>query len=121
VIDQAGAVVSGATVTAHNLETHAVRTTVNRRSRQIFDTFPGPWARMKCASRSMAFRKQSAAEFILPLDKRPSWRMTLRLGQVNEQVKVTADAPLVSLTYADISGTRGGAASKGPPAKWQEL
>jgi hypothetical protein len=30
--------------------------------------------------------------------------MTLRIGQVSEQVKVNADAPLVSVTYADISG-----------------
>ncbi len=103
VTDPAGAVVSGATVTAHNLETHAVRTTVTDEA--------GRYSILSLAVGAYEVRisKQGFQEAIrggihLAVGQEAIVEMTLRLGQVNEQVKVTADAPLVSLTYADISG-----------------
>src|SRR6266478_7822478 len=106
VTDPAGAVVSGATVTVHNLETHAVRTTVTDEA--------GRYSILSLAVGAYEVRisKQGFQEAIrggihLAVGQEAVVEMTLHLGQVNEQVKVTADAPLVSLTYADISGLVG--------------
>src|SRR6266699_4942185 len=102
VTDPAGAVVSGATVTAHNLETHAVRTTVTNEV--------GRYSILSLAVGAYEVRisKQGFQEAIrsgvhLAVGQEAIVDMALRLGQLTEQVKVNADAPLVSLTYADIS------------------
>jgi hypothetical protein len=106
VTDPAGAVISGATVTANNLETQAVRATVTDEA--------GRYSILSLAVGGYEVRilKQGFQEAIrsgihLAVGQEAVVDMALRLGQVNEQVKVTADAPLVSLTYADISGLVG--------------
>src|SRR5882672_9574186 len=103
VTDPAGAVVSGATVTAHNLETHAVRTTVTDEA--------GRYSILSLAVGAYEVRisKQGFQEAIrggihLAVGQQAIVDITLRIGQVSEQVKVMADAPVVSVTYADISG-----------------
>src|SRR5882762_819306 len=100
VTDPAGAVVSGATVTAHNSETRAVRTTVTDEA--------GRYSILSLAVRAYEVRilKQGFQEAIrggihLAVGQEAVVEMTLRLRR--------------------YFGTRGGAASKGPPAKWQEL
>src|SRR3979490_688346 len=114
VTDPAGVLVSGANVTANNLETHAVRTTVTDEV--------GRYSILSLAVGAYEVRisKQGFQEAIrggihLAVGQEAVVEMALRLGQVNEQVKVTADAPLVSLTYADISGLVGEQQAKDLP------
>jgi len=106
VTDPAGAVVSGATVTAHNLETHAMRTTVTDEAGRysILSLAVGIY---EVRISKQGFQEAIRGGIHLAVGQEAVVEMALRLGQVNEQVKVTADAPLVSLTYADISGLVG--------------
>ena len=103
VTDPSGAAVSGATVTAKNLETELVRTA------NTDDT--GRYAILSLAVGVYEVRitKQSFQEAVqsgirLAVGEEASVDIALRLGQVTDQVKVIADAPVVSATSADISG-----------------
>jgi hypothetical protein len=106
VTDPGGAVVSGATVTATNLETQAVRNTVTDEA--------GRYSILSLAVGVYEVRilKQSFQEGVrggihLAVGQEAVVDMALRVGQVTEQIKVTEDAPVVSVTSADISGLVG--------------
>ena len=106
VTDQTGAAVSGATVTARNLETEAVRTTMTDDA--------GRYAVLSLTVGEYEVRitKQNFQEAVrtgihLAVGQDASVDMALQLGQVTDQVKVMADAPVVSTTPADISGLVG--------------
>src|SRR5216683_955885 len=103
VTDQTGAVVSGATVTAKNLETGAVRTaTTDDSGRYVFLSLTVGAYEVQIAKQG--FQEGVRGGIHLAVGQEASVDMALRLGQVTEQVKVNADAPVVSVTYADISG-----------------
>jgi carboxypeptidase family protein len=106
VTDPAGAVVSGATVTANNLETQAVRTTVTDEAGRysILSLAVGVY---EVRITKQGFQEAIRGGIHLAVGQEAIVDMALRLGQLTEQVKVNADAPLVSLTYADISGLVG--------------
>ncbi len=103
VTDPAGAVVSGATVTANNLETQAVRNTVTDEAGRysILSLAVGGY---EVRVSKQGFQEAIRSGIHLAVGQEAVVEMALRLGQVSEQVKVNADAPLVSLTYAEISG-----------------
>ena len=104
--DPSGAAVSGATVTARNLETEATRATTTDDA--------GRYSVLSLAVGTYEVRitKQNFQEAIqsgihLAVGQEASVDMALKLGQVTEQVKVNADAPVVSTSSADISGLVG--------------
>lgn len=106
VMDPSGAAVSGATVAATNVETGAARSTVTDEA--------GRYAILALAVGEYEVRisKKDFQEGVrtgihLAIGQEATVDMALRLGQVTEQVKVQADAPVVSVTPADISGLVG--------------
>src|SRR3984893_863209 len=103
VIDPAGAVVSGATVTASHLETQAARTSVTDEAGR-YSMLSLPVGVYEVRISKQGFQQAVRDGIHLAVGQQAIVDMTLRIGQVSEQVKVNADAPLVSVTYADISG-----------------
>jgi hypothetical protein len=103
VTDPAGGAVSAAAVTATNVETGAERATVTDDA--------GRYAILSLAVGEYEVRisKKNFQEGIrsgihLAVGQEATVDMALRLGEVTAQVKVNADAPVVSVTSTDISG-----------------
>jgi len=106
VTDPAGATVSGATVAAKNVETGETRGTVT-------DAVGHYWVPSLAVGEyevhvtKQGFQEQVRGGIHLVVGQEASVDVTLKLGQVTEQFKVIADAPVVSVTAADISGVVG--------------
>jgi hypothetical protein len=106
VIDPAGATVSGAAVMAKNVETGETRSTVT-------DALGHYWVPSLAVGEyevhvtKQGFQEQVRGRIHLVVGQEASVDMALKLGQVTEQFKVEADAPVVSVTPADISGVVG--------------
>jgi Carboxypeptidase regulatory-like domain len=106
VTDPAGATVSGAAVMAKNVETGETRSTVT-------DDTGHYWVPSLAVGEyelhvtKQGFQEQVRGGVHLVVGQEASVDMALKLGQVTEQFKVEADAPVVSLTAADISGVVG--------------
>lgn len=106
VTDPSGATVSGATVVARNVETEETRSAVTDASGrywvpslavgeyEVHVTKPG-------------FEEQVRSGIHLVVGQEAPVDVALKLGEVTEQFKVTEDAPVVSVTAADISGLVG--------------
>jgi hypothetical protein len=103
VTDPTGSVVSGATVTANNLETQAVRSTVTNEAGR-YSILYLPVGVYEVGISKQGFQVGVRSGIHLAVGQEAVVDMALRLGQVTEQVKVTEDAPVVSVTSADISG-----------------
>ncbi|MGE5204452.1 MAG: carboxypeptidase regulatory-like domain-containing protein [Chlamydiota bacterium] len=106
ITDQSGAVLPAATVTARDLDTGISHAAVSDPSGryQLFALPPGQY--------EIRVKKDGFAEAIrggirLAVGQDASVNLSLRIGQVNQQIKVTEDASLVSLTTQDISGLVG--------------
>jgi hypothetical protein len=103
VTDPAGATVSDAAVTAKNVETGETRSTIT-------DAVGHYWVpSLAVGEYELHFTKAGFQEYAqggihLVVGQEASVDVALRLGQVTEQVKVNADAPIISVTAADISG-----------------
>jgi len=106
VTDPSGATVSAASVTARNVETGETRSTVT-------DSAGHFWVpSLAVGEYEVHVTKQGFQEAIrggihLAVAQEAKVDMALKLGQVTEQFKVTEDAPVVSVTTADISGLVG--------------
>ena len=106
VTDPAGATVSGAAVMAKNVETGETRSTVT-------DDAGRYWVPSLAVGEyevhvtKQGFQEQVRGGIHLVVGQEASVDMALKLGQVTEQFKVNADAPVVSVTAADISGVVG--------------
>jgi carboxypeptidase family protein len=106
VTDPAGATVSGAAVAAKNVETGETRSTVT-------DSIGHYWVPSLAVGEyelhvtKQGFQEQVRGGIHLVVAQEAIVDMALKLGQVTEQVKVIADAPVVSVTAADISGLVG--------------
>jgi hypothetical protein len=106
VTDQTGAAVSGAAVATKNLETEVVRTaTTNDAGRYAVLSLAVGVYEVRITKQSFQEAVQSGIHLAVGEDA--SVDMSLRLGQVTEEVRVNADAPVVSTTSADISGLVG--------------
>ena len=106
VTDPAGATVSGATVTAKNVENGETRSTVTDDAGRYW--IPAvPVGEYEMHVTKTNFQEQIQAGIHLVVGQEATVDFGLRLGQVTEQVKVDADAPVVNLTPADISGLVG--------------
>jgi hypothetical protein len=106
VTDPAGATVSGAAVMAKNVETGETRSTVT-------DDAGRYWVPSLAVGEyevhvtKQGFQEQVRGGIHLVVGQEARVDMALKLGQITEQVKVNADAPVVSVTAADISGVVG--------------
>src|SRR4029077_12963740 len=102
----AGATVSGAAVRATNVETGETRSTVT-------DAVGHYWVPSLAVGEyevhvtKQGFQEEVRGGIHLVVGQEASVDMALKLGQVSEQVKVEADAPVVAVTAADISGVVG--------------
>src|SRR5215831_15931928 len=106
VTDPSGAAVVAAAVTAKSLDTGVSRTaTTDQSGRYRFFLLPVGLYEVRVSKDGFAAAIRSGIDLAVGQDAIID--LSLRVGQTSEQVKVTADAPVVSLTTQDISGLVG--------------
>ena len=106
ITDPSGAAVAGASVTAKSLDTGVARTApTDQNGRYRFFLLPVGLYEVRVTKDGFAEGVRSGISLAVGQDA--SVDLSLRVGKVNEQVKVTADAPVVSVTTQDISGLVG--------------
>jgi hypothetical protein len=106
VTDPSGAAVVGATVTSKSLDTGVSRTASTDASGR-YRFFSLPVGLYEVRATKEGFAEAIRSGITLAVGQDASADLHLRVGQVSEQVKVTEDAPVVSLTTQDISGLVG--------------
>ena len=103
VTDPSGATVSGAAVNAINLETGEKRGAVTDTAGQYW--IPSlPVGVYEVHVTKASFQEYVQGGIHLVVGQQPTMDFTMHLGEVTQQVKVEADAPLINVTAADISG-----------------
>ncbi len=105
-MDQTGAVVSGATVTAQNLDTGMSRTTVTDPAGR-YELIALPIGQYDVRARKAGFAERVRTGISLVVGQDATVDLSLPVGNVNEQVKVVAPVPVVNATTQDISGLVG--------------
>jgi hypothetical protein len=106
VIDPASATVSGATVAAVNMETGEKRSTVtDDAGRYWIPAIPVGEYEVHVTKANFQEQIQTGIHFVVGQEATVDF--TLRLGQVSEQVKVNADAPVIDVTPTEVSGLVG--------------
>jgi len=106
VTDPAGATVSAATVAARNVETEEKRTTVTDDAGRYW--VPSlPVGEYEIEISKEGFRKALRSGIHLAVGQEATVDVALSLGPISNEVKVTADAAVVNVTPADISGLVG--------------
>lgn len=106
VTDPSGAPVAGAPVTANSLDTGVSRTaSTDPSGRYRFFSLPVGLYEVRVTKEGFAEAIRSGITLAVGQDANAD--VSLRVGQVSEQVKVTEDAPVVSLTTQDVSGLVG--------------
>ncbi len=106
VTDQTGAVVSGATVTTENLDMGLSRAAVTDQAGR-YELAALPIGRYEVRAKKAGFAEQVRTGITLVVGQDATVDLSLPVGNVNEQVKVVADAPIVNATTQDISGLVG--------------
>ena len=106
VVDPSGSAVSGASVTAQSLETGLARdTTTNQYGR--YQLLALPVGTYQVSARKQGFAEEVRTGVRLVVGQDASVNLSLRVGQVTQQIKVSGDADVVSTTTRDISGLVG--------------
>jgi len=106
ITDPSGAAVVGAAVTAESLDTGASRTApTDQNGRYRLFLLPVGLYEVRVTKEGFAEAVRSGVSLVIGQDA--SVDLRLHVGKVSEQVKVTEDAPVVSLTTQDISGLVG--------------
>jgi hypothetical protein len=102
VTDQSGAAISGATVTAKDIDTGASRVTLaDAEGRYQFASLPvGPY---EVRAEKTGFRREVRTGIHLVVGQTAMVDMQLQIGESNQQVTVEGDAPLVDVATDDIS------------------
>jgi hypothetical protein len=106
VTDPTGAVVSGATVTAQNVDTGLSRAALTNQS-GIYELLALPIGRYELRARKDGFAEEVRTGILLVLGQDATADLSLKVGNVTEQVKVVADVPVVSTSTQDITGLVG--------------
>lgn len=106
VTDQLGAAVSGAAVTAQSMDTGLSRSTVTDQTGR-YRLFALPVGQYELRVKKDGFAEGLRTGIRLVVGQDASADLSLRLGAVSEELKVTGDAALVSVTTQDISGLVG--------------
>ena len=106
VTDQTGAAVSGATVTAINLEAGIARTAVANQY-GAYELLALPIGKYELRAKKDGFSEEVRTGILLVVGQAATADLSLKVGNVTEQVKVVADVPVVSTTTQDITGLVG--------------
>ena len=106
VTDPSGATVSGATVTAVNLDTGLARTAVTNQS-GMYELLALPIGRYELRAKKDGFAEEVRTGIVLVVGQDATADVSLKIGPVSEQVKVESDVPLVSTSTQDITGLVG--------------
>src|SRR5499425_3293273 len=104
--DPSGASVSGAEVIVRNAETGTERTT-NTDGEGHYQVLGLPIGNCEVHVKKPGFFEAVRGGIHLVVGEDAIVDLSLQVGQLSQQVKVNADAPLVSTTTADISGVVG--------------
>jgi len=103
VSDPSGAAVSGATVTAKNVDTGFVRsTTTDAEGRYALSALPV--GRYQLSAQKSGFAEEIRKGIQLAVGQDAGVDLVLHVGAASEQLTVVGDAPAVSVTTQDISG-----------------
>ena len=105
VTDSSGAVLSAADVTIKNVDTGAVRSAASDAAGLHQVGFIGQY---EVHAAKSGFSEAVRSGINLVVGQSATVDLSLSPGQASQQVNVNADAPLVSVTTADISGPVGG-------------
>jgi hypothetical protein len=106
VSDSSGAVVSGATVTVKETDTGAIRS-VSTDSAGRYQMFSLPVGFYELRVSKRGFAEESRTGIHLAVGQDAVANVTLKLGELQQQVSVAADVALVSVTTSDVSGLVG--------------
>ncbi len=106
VTDSTGAVVSGAMVTVKDADTGAIRTTASD-SGGHYQVTSLPVDTYEIDVSKQGFSQGVRTGIHLAVGQDAVANVTLAVGELNQQVTVNADAPLVSVTTSDVSGLVG--------------
>ena len=106
VTDPTGAVIAGATVTATSQETGISRTAVTNQS-GLYELVALPVGHYSLSAKKPGFTEQVRTGILLVVGQDATVDVSLKVGEVTEQVKVEGDAELVNATTQDISGLVG--------------
>jgi len=106
ITDPSGAVISAASVEVKSLDTGVSRTAdTDAGGRYRFFALPVGLYQVRVTKQGFAEGIRSGIRLAVGQDA--SADLSLRVGNVSQQIKVSEDAPLVNLTTQDISGLVG--------------
>jgi Carboxypeptidase regulatory-like domain len=114
VTDASGARVAQVTVSVKNLETGVIRTTSTDDAGRYL-VLALPVGRYEVRISKNGFRDAVQSGISLVVGEEASVDLPLQVGTVTSEIKVTGDAPIVSVTTQDISGLVGEQAVKDLP------
>ena len=103
VTDQSGAVVSSAMVRVKNVDTGAVRSAMSD-AEGHYEFFSLPIGQYEIRAAKPGFREELRTGVRLVVGQSATVDMQLQIGEPSQQITVNGDAPLVSVTTADVSG-----------------
>jgi hypothetical protein len=103
VLDSSGAIVTAAEVTGRNLNTGATRTT-RTNDDGYYEILLLPVGRYEIRVAKQGFQAAVQSGITLSIGQRVVINFSLHVGQISEEVKVVADAPIINPTNADVSG-----------------
>ncbi|MGB9464123.1 MAG: carboxypeptidase-like regulatory domain-containing protein [Candidatus Acidiferrum sp.] len=106
VTDSSGARVPAAAVTVKNMETGAIRTTVTSDAGR-YQVLALPVGEYEIRGSKSGFQEQVRGGIHLAVGQEAGVDLTLRVGEVKQQVTVKEEAPIVNTTTRDISGLVG--------------
>src|SRR6185312_11762993 len=121
--DQAGGAVSGAVVTVKSLETGSSRTTTTDAS-GAFKVPSLPLGPQEVAVEKQGFKREVRTGIDLIVGQELALKLKLELGQVSQEVTLSAEGPVVNTATAEVSGFVGQRAVKDLPLNgrsWDNL
>src|SRR5215472_11129908 len=106
VTDPTGAAVQGATVTATSDDTGIARSAVTNQS-GMYELMALPIGHYQLSAKKTGFAEQVRTGILLVVGQDATVDLSLKVGELTEQIKVEGDAELVNATTHDISGLVG--------------
>src|ERR1700676_931929 len=106
ITDTSGARIPSAAITVKNVETGASRGTVSGEAGR-YQVLALPVGEYEIRVSKTGFQEQIRSGVHLAVGQEASVDLTLRVGEVKEQVSVEGEAPIVNTTTRDISGLVG--------------
>lgn len=101
--DQTGAVLPGVSITARNQDSGLFRETISGENGSFFlsGMLPG---RYQIEAELPGFKRYQRAEIRLEVGKTTSVDVTLEVGNVTEEVSVTAESPIIDVSSKEVGG-----------------